>query len=222
MILASEISTCVRRAYYSAANVPKQDLVPHDTAMRFLQGHVMHELLQSALRQGALLTMEKHPELRIHFEPEIEVGETPLGKELNLHSSCDGVVTFEQLDQGEWSVLARIGVEFKTMAGSTWTKNASPQKEHIEQALVYMATLDLGMMWFAYVSKDNLAVTPFASPYNYAFDEAAWQQVRAKIETVIEAVKKRSAPEVKASSYCYSCTYKPICDPHKQDVVWRK
>lgn len=203
-IHASEISRCLRMAGYSLHNFKKTHNPELEDERVFNVGHSVHDLVQKRLALGAA---EGSENLEIQVEVEVPCGSTPLGRELKIESSCDGIVTF--LDQGV--PLARIGIEIKSESPDLWKKRTKPNPEHIEQATLYMATLDLPAIWYAYINKSSGAETPFEPPFVQAFDPKAWATLRAKIERVLHATSVNDLPAVKDSFICKTCAYKPTC-----------
>lgn len=213
---ASEVAKCVRQATYTARGIGKRTSPSADMQARFNIGHAVHSVVQGALKKIKLPA--DAGDIRISFEEEIEVGETDLGKELNLHSSCDGVFTFSV--HGE--PVVRIGLEIKTESATSWIKRKAPDPGHIDQALVYMAALDLPMMYFAYINKESGQVTPFLPPFAYAFDMLRWGKVRERIQLVNKHAKDGTLPEPEQGFHCTFCPYEPLCQPGGSVVKFSK
>jgi len=201
---ASEVASCVRKVRFTlngASKVGPPSLKNVDLKKRFALGHAIHDMVQSALKVGAKTG-------NISFEEEVELADTSLGKELNLRSKADGVFTFHN-DEG--APIARIGLEIKTEDHDAWKKITEPKEEHLDQATVYMAALDLPLMYFAYVSKSSGEWTPFKVPFTYVFEHGRWDKLRQRILQANAETNPYSLPGAAKSGTCMACSYRHLC-----------
>lgn len=215
---ASEISKCLRMVRFSlngASKVPPRKLPKVDLKKRFAIGHAVHELVQAAYAKGCGRS--------VRFEPEVELADTPLGRELNLRSKTDGVIT--HLDSSGQPFI-RIGLEIKTDTNEAWQKRVMPDEDHLDQVTVYMAALDLPLMYISYVNKSSGECTPFKAPFAYVFDEARWKSIRARIERASSEENPFNLPAASKSSACMTCSYRHHCkdsnEPLPKTFVWEK
>lgn len=210
-IHASEVVKCVRKAYHSLVGTHP---IPPPNApmyMRFNMGSALHEMAQRNFRY--ICNKSKSP--RIVFESEVPTAPTPLGEKYNITSHCDGVFT---IYDAKGAPFVRIGLEIKTESTAQYAKLTEPKEEHLDQATIYMAALDLPIMWFFYMNKDSGEYTPMISPWLVAFDQARWEKLEKRIETVLEHEAFGILPpaEAEGTFVCQFCPYKYLCDAKTQ------
>lgn len=202
---ASEVASCKRQVVYTLLGTEKRGKVPGQWRKRFLVGTAIHTMLQSdfhkmAVKSGGWMT----------FEDEVSVNETPLAKELYLTSSCDGVFTwFGQ--NGE--PFIRIGLEAKSKAPDDFAKMKKPEEKHVKQAHLYMACLDLPLMWILYWNKGNQNMSPSLPPYMIRFDPAIWNEQRARAQDAVSSALSQTLPNREESIACSWCKYSWTCQP---------
>lgn len=207
-IHASEISKCERKMAYSIMATPGKRAIKKIWRQRFSVGHALHKMIQDdfcaiAARSGGLIDFE--PEVKI--SPELQ----PLAKKLNLHSSCDGVFSF--CDDPRGPLTLRVGLEIKTEAPDSFKNLKEPRPDHIEQAHVYMAALDLPIFYFLYFNKGNQNNTPSLEPYLIKFDQERWNQIEERCKRVLAMVSNSQMPERKEGIHCDFCSYSYTCQP---------
>ena len=148
------------------------------------------------------------------FVDEVRVDDTEVAKSLRIRSSCDGIFTFSS-DERE---LFRFGIEIKSESSSTWKKRREPDPKHVQQAMLYMACLDLPAMYFLYVDKESGEPTPFDSSFVLPFDEEVWgRQVETRIQPVLQANSPLDL-DPETGFHCDFCPYKKICDPQAKPL----
>lgn len=203
-IHASEVCVCLRKTYYTLRNAKKVNETPPDLQARFEIGHAFHEMVQRSLRYAGNVRGD------FTFVAEVPTHDTKLGREYNIQSSCDGIFTW--LDSNKKPLL-RIGLEIKTESYSGFKDLRAPKPQHIDQALVYMACLDLPLMYFAYINKNDGAWKPMEAPWLYVFDPVRWKHILDRIELVTAAHIEERLPSKETGFHCTMCPYKHVCKP---------
>lgn len=205
---ASEVSKCQRRLVYSMMGTEKQVGTQRDSnmLMRFRIGHAVHAMLQNDWHRIAKMT----PGLKFEDEVKINPSTSEIAKELNIHSSCDGILTF--LDEQE-QPLIRLGMEIKTASPKEFEKLKKPSSDHIEQCTMYMACLDLPLMWTLYYNKGNSNIMTPYSPWLFAFDERLWNRMQMRIVKAEHMSNTDVIPERDEGIQCRWCPYTHVCQP---------
>jgi CRISPR/Cas system-associated exonuclease Cas4 (RecB family) len=215
-IHASEISKCQRLLVYSIQGVERKkaegDTVDVNMQMRFNVGHAVHGMLQNDMTRmcewvntasgGVVLTYE--PEVRIH------PGLGGNAEQWGAHSACDGVFVF--VHQGE--AYLRVGHEIKTQSAPMYEKNTRPQDDHYEQTTLYMAALDVPLMWIQYYNKSNSYFTPSDPPYLFQFDTHLWErQLEVKFAKSQHQAETGQLPDREEGRHCRWCPFSWTCQP---------
>ena len=211
---ASEISGCFRKVVYSLTNT-KRWVDPATTNVgmkrRFRVGNALHSMLQNdfhrmaAASNGALL-----------FEDEARISpeHQELAKEWNIHSSCDGIFTF--CDDGV--PVMRVGVEIKTASAGEYEKTNEPKKDHKEQTCLYMACLDVPLMWVLYYNKSNQNYTDCSPPYLSKFDAKLWETLEHRFANAHALADVANAtgvlPDREEGQPCGWCPFGHECKPN--------
>lgn len=202
---ASELASCKRQVVYTLYGTEKRGKVPGQWRKRFLVGTAIHSMLQSdfhkmAMQSGGYMT----------FQAEVRVDDTPLARELFLTSSCDGVFTWFD-KKGE--PFIRMGLEAKSKAPDDFAKMKKPEEKHVKQAHLYMACLDLPLMWVLYWNKGNQNMSPSIPPYMVRFDPAIWNEQRVRAQEAVSSATAQTLPEREESIACSWCQYAWTCQP---------
>lgn len=203
-IHATELSSCLRKVYYTLTRERKIHLTDAVSQKRFEHGKAVHSWIQEELHRMSRATG------RFTFEDEIPTITTALGKEYNITSSCDGVLTFVDKDSRP---KYRIGVEIKSSSPDTYAKRKAPEPEHVKQAHLYMLCLDIPLMWIMYFNKGNQNITPMKAPWLIQFDPALGRSMLDEIEEVTAGVQLKQIPERTINPYCRDCYYAHVCEP---------
>lgn len=204
-IHASELCACKRQVVYDLLNVEKRGSAPAIMRKRFNVGHAIHNMIQNDMH---LLSL--HSQGRLLFQEEVSVNDTELAKRLCIASSCDGVFTF--LDE-EGQPALRIGLEIKTASPDDYDSLKKAKEKHIEQAHVYMACLDLPLMWFMYWNKGNQNYTPSVPPFLIRFDAKLWKKLEARAVECLTAAEQEKLPDKEEGQHCRWCKYAWTCNP---------
>lgn len=203
-IHASELAACKRQVVYSLFLVEKKAHVPKEWRKRFEIGKAIHNMIQEHFE-----LMAKGSNGSLVFKKEVKVEDTPLAKELCITSSCDGI--FEFFERKE--LVARVGLEIKSMAPDTFEKLNRPQEKHVDQAHVYAACLDLPYVWYLYWNKGNQNITPSLKPFLIRFDPKIWERLRIRAHECITAADKGQLPDREEDVHCSWCPYAWTCEP---------
>lgn len=226
-IHASEISKCFRLLVYSIRGEErrstKSDKADANMQMRFDLGNAAHAMLQSDLkRMCEWLTTERV--VWITFEDEVAISPELEGvaREWNLHSHCDGRFTFWAADpQNPTNALAylRVGLEIKTKSGPEYEKLTKPDAEHLEQTCLYMAALDVPLMWLLYYNKSNCNWTAPTPPYLYQFDKHLWEhKLETRFAKAHHLAERGELPKREEGRHCRWCPYTWTCQPPSLNV----
>lgn len=219
-IHASEISNCLKLVVYSILGVQRwSDPGSADVnmLMRFDLGTAVHAMVQNdwnriALKAGNTLTVGEHPNCSVVFEDEVRIhpGLGGAAAEWDLHSACDGIFTF-------YSHLGhpvlRIGLEIKTESDKQYEKLTQPRGYHKEQTTLYMAALDLPLMWTFYYNKSNSNITTSFPPYLFQFDPRLWEALEMRFAKAHHLASIRQLPQGTEGMYCKWCSYSYDCKP---------
>ena len=219
-IHASEMSNCLRQVVYSLLNVErKADSSTSDVnmLMRFAMGTAVHSLVQSdwhriAERTRGLWTIAGVAGCTMTFEDEVEVSPVNGGAaaDWDLHSHCDGVFTFWAPDN---TMLLRVGLEIKTASDKVFSKLTKPEKYHLEQTTLYMAALDLPLMWVFYYNKSNSNITTSYAPYLFQFDPKLWETLEMRFAQAHHLANTRQLPPGTEGMPCGWCPWSYTCQP---------
>jgi hypothetical protein len=210
-IHASEISKCMKLLVYSIMG--KERKIDIETAdvnmlMRFRIGTAVHAMVQNDWHRIAAKSNG-----RLHFQDEVSIKPEFGGAALlwNLHSSCDGIITF--LDEYLQPFL-RVGLEIKTESDKQFEKLRQPREDHKEQTTLYMAALDLPLMWVLYYNKSNSNITTSYPPYLYQFDKKLWEsQLEMRFAKAHHFAEQQHLPKGTEGQPCGWCPYSYDCKP---------
>jgi hypothetical protein len=219
-IHASEISKCYRQAVYTMKGEKKIKGAQSSGDVEgkaywkkiFDTGSAIHAMIQGHLEQMAIKSnFPTATEWVLDFEQEVRINPTlqPLAAKWDIHSSCDGAFTFYAKRQPQ----LRVGLEIKTSKDSEFQKLREPKPEHVEQAHVYMAALDIPLFWLLYFNKDNANITPSEPPWLLPFDSKLWAKLESRFASWKVHVQDGTLPEQMPGMHCGFCPYKWTCKP---------
>lgn len=201
---ASELVKCLRMVGYTLRS-EKKNLPPVDMLRRFGIGELGHILFQEKLKLYCA-----NSKGAASFEDEVDVSTTPLAKELNIHSRCDGVLTFYGEDGAP---MVRLGIEIKTESSTSWKTLKCAKSEHVDQGMLYMACLDLPAMAFIYINKDSGDCTPFSSEFVKPYQPHRWEALRARAEKALASHADNILLPREKGYHCMFCSYSQACGP---------
>lgn len=214
-IHASEISSCMRQAAYTMLSTEKKGAFavrdPLFWWRKFEAGKALHAQIQGQMHRWG--RAEKY---LVDFQDEVPI--TPYtsqtAAQYNIHSSCDGIFTFREVQSdGTLADVARLGLEIKSASYLEFPKITQPKPEHVRQAHLYMACLDLPACWLMYYNKGNENITETRGRFLVVFDWAAWGELEFRIHSVHESVNSGGLPEKEEGSHCQFCKYAWVCRP---------
>jgi CRISPR/Cas system-associated exonuclease Cas4 (RecB family) len=210
-IHASEISKCLKLVVYSINGTERRadsDTADVNMLMRFRLGTAIHAMMQNDWYRIATKSSG-----RIHFQAEtpIHPGIGGPAQAWNIHSACDGIVTF--LDEAGHPIL-RVGIEIKSMSDGQFDKVRQPQSDHKEQTTLYMATLNLPLMWVIYYNKSNSTITTSFPPFVFQFDKKLWEhQLEMRFAKAHHYAEKGALPPGTEGQQCSWCPFSYTCKP---------
>lgn len=217
-IHASEISKCYRQAVYTMRGEPKKynskDGAEDKAYWKKVLDHGtwIHDMIQTHLHGMADASKQ-----RITFQDEIKLRPDlqPLAARWNIHSSCDGLLTFHERNPTTWRYdpTTRVGLEIKSASSSSFASLREPKPEHVEQVHLYMAVLDVPLFWVMYFDKNNQNVTPATPPWLVRFDQGLWNKMEARFATWEDHIAKGTLPDAMPGMHCGFCGYKTVCNP---------
>ena len=224
-IHASEFSKCIRQMTYSLLAYPKKSSVNKFWRQRFKVGHAIHDMVQTDYERMAARTRNverqktKGREWSLDFEREVQVSQTLqlVAKELRLEGHADGVFTFRQglFREGEKAPpRLRVLSEIKTESPKEFEKLVRPRDEHIAQAHIYMAALDIPLTWFFYFSKGTQNNTNSEAPWLTVFNPDVWRDCERKCRMGLNFFERKELGPREESIGCQFCSYAWNCQPH--------
>jgi len=223
-IHASELYPCLRKPVYCLTDVPKNANVSKFWKQRFKVGSAIHSMVQADFHRMAKRS-KKGDAMRVaqdladkmdcflEFEDEVKVSpqHQALAAHYQLYSSADGVFTFRQKSDGV--VVLRVGLEIKTESPGEYEKLTEPKPGHVIQAHIYMACLDLPLMWFFYMNKGNQNNTDSKSPYLITWKPDVWLKLEDRLKTVLDFAARGELPEKTETIMCEFCPWSYTCQP---------
>lgn len=208
-IHASEISGCQRRLVYSIMNTQRVGKSPYIWKRRFKMGHLIHDMLQTEFA-----SFQMSAQYRVEFEKEVKVSPTlqPVAAQWDINSSCDGI--FRIWQKNPELLLLKLGIEIKSMNPDEFERLKAPKPDHIEQAHVYMAALDIPLMWFVYVNKANGNYTKsWDRKFVIPFNPQTWEKLEARFDIAHQNASLNILPEREESILCEFCAFSHTCQP---------
>lgn len=210
-IHASEVSNCLRKLVHSIMETerrPSSD--DRNMKMRFRLGHAVHAMVQDDWHNIAAQSSG-----RLLFVDEVDVSPALGGMaELwGIFSSCDGIITICELVGDEWVPIIRIGMEIKTESGPQFENLKSPRDYHRDQTCIYMATLDLPLMWIFYYNKSNSNITTSYPPWLFQYDHDLWEKLELRFVRAMHLAEIGQLPNREEGMYCKWCPFSWSCKP---------
>lgn len=215
----SEFSSCLRKITYNLRGQEKKVSITKFWRQRFKVGHAIHDMVQKDFDKLARRSRKfaaqvaKERNWVLEFEREVRIsGEfQPVARELRLAGHCDGIFTFRETPHGP--AILRVGLEIKTESPAEYEKLTKPKDEHLDQAHLYMAALDLPLMWFFYFSKGTQNNTNSEAPWLIPFNPATWQDVEERCHLALSLHDRQELGVRQESIVCQFCPYAWSCQP---------
>lgn len=224
-IHASELYPCLRKPVYSMMNVEKKPNVSRFWKQRFKAGTALHLMLQddfhrmakrSQVGKAMRVASKMAEDMDCYFEFEDEIPVSPAHQAIaqywQLYSHCDGIFTFKKKDTHE--VVLRVGLEAKSASPGEYEDLKKPKDEHVRQSHVYMAVLDIPLMWVLYLNKGNQNNTNSKAPWLIPFNPTIWAEIEDRFRIIHEHVRTRTLPDRNETIVCEFCPWAYICQPN--------
>jgi CRISPR/Cas system-associated exonuclease Cas4 (RecB family) len=208
-IHASEVSGCARRLVYGIMNTKRVGQSSYIWKRRFKMGHVIHAMLQS---EFARFSYSPDHFTRFQDEAVISPHLHMLAARWDINSSCDGI--FEIGEKNPERLLLRAGIEIKSMNPDEFDRINKPKPEHIEQAHVYMACLNLPVMWFIYFNKANANYTKSSDRrFVIPFNQDTWDGLERRFDKAHQQAYFQQLPAKEEGIVCSFCPFSYTCQP---------
>jgi CRISPR/Cas system-associated exonuclease Cas4 (RecB family) len=158
-------------------------------------------------------TVAEEMDCYVHFQKEVRLSPDlqELARYWHIYSACDGVFTFTSKKTG--TVVLRVGLEIKSEAPDGYKDLKAPKPEHVRQGHMYMAVLDLPLMWFFYMNKGNQNNTNSKAPFLVIWQPDVWREIEDRFRTVHEFASTKTLPERSEGIWCEFCPWRYTCQP---------
>jgi hypothetical protein len=223
-IHASELYPCLRKVVYSCMGTPKKNNVSKFWKQRFKVGSAIHSMLQKDFHKmakqeviGQAKTFASYiaekTGCRMEFEDEAPVSPKyqAIAAHYNLHSSCDGIFSFFDLVTDE--CVLRVGLEAKSKSAPEYEKLKIPESQHLRQGHIYMAALDVPLIWFFYMNKSNQNNTDSKAPWLVVWQPEIWAEVEERCRRVLTLAANNDLPPREETVVCQFCPWSYTCQP---------
>jgi hypothetical protein len=223
-IHASELYPCLRKTVYSLLDTPKKNRVSKFWKQRFKVGSAIHSMLQADFHKmakqqvvGEAVTfafhIAKQMNCRMEFQDEVQVSpeHQALAARYQLYSHCDGIFTFTDINTNE--IVLRIGLEAKSKSQPEYERLKVPESQHARQAMIYMACLDLPLMWFFYMNKSNQNNTNSSAPWLMVWQPELWKEVEERCQSALDHAAAQELPPRTEFVGCEFCPWAYTCKP---------
>lgn len=209
-IHASEISGCERKIVYSLLGYPRSGGTTDNTwRKRFMVGHAVHAMLQREMHGMAefsnhVITFQDECTIAPHMQP--------MAEKWQIHSHTDGMFIVREHWWGPASY--RVLLEIKTASPTEYADLKEPKADHVEQCHVYMACLDVPMIWLLYWNKGNQNYTPSDNPkFLMKFNPKVWARLEERFERCHQKAALGTLPDREESVKCEFCAFAKECQP---------
>lgn len=232
-IHASELYPCLRKPVYSLMGTPRKPNVSKFWKQRFKMGTAIHQFLQADFHQMARRSqtgkamrvaaeLAEKMDCYVTFEDELKIAPElqPIAAHYQLQSHADGVFTFKKKDTYE--VVLRVGLEIKSESPGEYEKLKEPKHEHVRQGHIYMACLDLPLMWFLYMNKGNQNNTNSTAPYLVTWQPRVWAELEDRFQTVHGFAARQELPDRTETIMCEFCPWAYTCQPSNMMRAFQK
>jgi len=213
-IHASEASGCMRKMVYGIMGTERKVLPDQkdlNMQRRFDLGTLFHALAQYEFEE--LCKWLRSGGTEIYFTPEVKVHPSLGGaaQQWNIHSHCDGI--FDFCHQGQR--FLRLGLEIKTESAPQYEKLKGPRDYHQDQTCIYMASLDLPLLWILYYNKSNSLYTQTEAPWLFQFDQRLWEtKLVPRFTAATQMAQAGQLPQRQEGKPCNWCAFAHTCNPN--------
>lgn len=189
---------CQRMLYYKYLGADSQSYWTPQGRMRLDAGSAIHEVVQKYLDGMGASEYVRFSD----FKSEVWLPRAGMGHRFNLSGRLDGLYRILEY---------RYVLEIKTISDKIFHSMASPKKEHVTQAMVYMACFDIPVANMLYISfEPSLPKKEFM----VQFDPEYWEAITDKLDYVVKCAEEGPAPAREGNAFwCNTCDYRAICQP---------
>jgi hypothetical protein len=106
-----------------------------------------------------------------------------------------------------------VGLEIKTESEKQFEKLREPRDYHKEQTTLYMAALNLPLMWLFYYNKSNSNITSSFPPYLFQFDRKLWDTLEMRFAKAHGMAAQNQLPARTEGMPCRWCAFSYTCQP---------
>jgi CRISPR/Cas system-associated exonuclease Cas4 (RecB family) len=238
----SQIHRCIKKLWFDCSYTDQIDKdgdpVPYfmyaeeyidpQLQLIFMMGHHVHDIMQELGRQGAWGSKEAYSyEVEIDPDAKDENGKSifPHAESNWIKGAVDAVLSPYIIKvEGLGDVAIRVIHEYKSINSSSYAMLNQPKSEHKWQATIYSKVLNVPIVVYMYMNKDNCQIADFPIP----FDHSMWRTIEEKITTVQHHTEVGAPPPWEMTSAvlspreCQSCPYVKLCNPPQPDVKRRR
>lgn len=218
----SEISKCLRKAVYGVHGTPRKGQPPSSWKWRFWHGHAIHDRMQATLAKFAA-TYTGSSDAVVEFEKELECSPevSEAAAQWGIMGHADGLLTVYP-HPGSPPAL-RVIVEIKSKSADEFekmiTSQAGPEEDHLDQATIYQACLDVPTAWILYFDKGSQTYTRPEPPFVVTFQHARWKTLQKRFAEIHELAAADTLPPRTEGIHCTFCSFRWTCNP---EIVARK
>lgn len=195
-----------------------EEYIPPRLRRIFDWGHAWHDTVQGYGSRGAFGPKKTyHPELRI--DP--DAGSNSRAEVLWIKGAVDAVIDPYVIEvPGMGKVAIRVVHEYKTINSNGYSKLNKPKTDHKWQATIYSYVLDVPIVVYLYINKDNQQLADFP----ISFSRELWETVEEKIDKIQHFVEAGHPPAWEETSAvltpmeCRECPYLKVCQPPQSQV----
>jgi hypothetical protein len=113
-------------------------------------------------------------------------------------------------------------LEIKSEAMKGYDDLKEPKPEHVRQGHVYMAALDLPLMWFFYMNKNNQNNTDSKAPWLVTWQPKVWEEVEARFHAIHSFAVAGTLPDRTEGIWCEFCPWKYTCQPNNMMKAFQR
>ena len=201
--------------YYKIA----EEYIEPKLRMIFDLGHGVHDMFQKYGMRGAWGDKRAYfPEFPIDPDKKNQQGDTllPNAEAFWIKGSVDALLHPYIIHvPGIGDVSLRVIHEYKSINDNGYSRLNSPKADHKWQATIYSKVLNVPIVVYIYLNKNNSFMADFPVP----FDPGLWNAIEDKIDAVqrnVEAGTRFPWEETSAvlnPRDCTECGYHKICNP---------
>lgn len=195
-----------------------EEYIPARLRRIFDFGHAWHDTIQKYGCRGAFGKKKDYlPEVRI--DP--DNGMCARAEVLWIKGAVDAVLTSYIIEvAGIGKVSIRVIHEYKTINSRGYGMLNKPKTDHKWQATIYSYVLDVPIVVYLYLNKDNQQIADFPIPFSHQL----WETIEEKIEKAQHYVEAGYPPPweetaaVLQPTECKECPYLKSCQPPQDRV----